>query len=81
MWMATVPINLVVSAEYSRINVKYGETGIRYALIGAGQSLFLYLFYKIPEDDRFFRYHISSPAALRFPAYTGADVIARRPAR
>lgn len=44
MWMAEAPINLVISAEYSRISVKYGKRGIRYALMEAGhigQNVFL----------------------------------------
>ena len=44
MWMADAPINLVITAEYSRATGKYGKRGIRYALIEAGhigQNLFL----------------------------------------
>ena len=44
MWMAAAPVNLVITAEYGRINVKYGERGIRYALMEAGhigQNIFL----------------------------------------
>ena len=44
MWMAEAPVNLVISAEYSRISVKYGQRGIRYALMEAGhigQNIFL----------------------------------------
>ncbi len=44
MWMAQAPINLVISAEYSRATGKYGRRGVRYALIEAGhigQNLFL----------------------------------------
>jgi SagB-type dehydrogenase family enzyme len=44
MWMAKAPINLVITAEYSRVAVKYGNRGIRYAMIEAGhigQNLFL----------------------------------------
>jgi len=44
MWMARAPLNIVITAEYSRINVKYKERGIRYAMIEAGhiaQNLFL----------------------------------------
>ncbi len=43
-WMAKAPLNLVVTAEYSRICSKYGERGIRYATIEAGhvgQNIFL----------------------------------------
>jgi SagB-type dehydrogenase family enzyme len=43
-WMARAPINLVITAEYSRCTVKYGERGIRYAMIEAGhigQNIFL----------------------------------------
>jgi SagB-type dehydrogenase family enzyme len=42
--MAKAPINLVITAEYSRVAVKYGNRGIRYAMIEAGhigQNLFL----------------------------------------
>lgn len=44
MWMARAPLNLVITAEYSRICVKYGERGVRYAMIEAGhigQNIFL----------------------------------------
>ena len=44
MWMAKAPVNLVITAEYSRVTGKYGNRGIRYALIEAGhigQNLFL----------------------------------------
>ena len=44
MWMAPAPLNIVISAEYNRITVKYKERGIRYAMIEAGhiaQNLFL----------------------------------------
>jgi nitroreductase len=44
MWMANAPINLVITAEYSRATGKYGKRGIRYAQIEAGhigQNLFL----------------------------------------
>jgi SagB-type dehydrogenase family enzyme len=44
MWMARAPLNLVVSAEYRRITSKYGERGVRYALLEAGhvgQNIFL----------------------------------------
>jgi SagB-type dehydrogenase family enzyme len=43
-WMAAAPINLVITAEYSRICCKYGERGVRYALMEAGhigQNIFL----------------------------------------
>jgi SagB-type dehydrogenase family enzyme len=43
-WMARPPLNLVITAEYSRINLKYGERGTRYAMIEAGhmaQNIFL----------------------------------------
>jgi nitroreductase len=35
-WMAQAPLNLVITAEYSRITGKYGQRGIRYAMIEAG---------------------------------------------
>ena len=44
MWMARAPVNLVITAEYSRVDVKYGKRGVRYAMIEAGhigQNLFL----------------------------------------
>jgi SagB-type dehydrogenase family enzyme len=44
MWMARAPLYLVVTAEYSRITSKYGERGVRYALMEAGhvsQNIFL----------------------------------------
>jgi SagB-type dehydrogenase family enzyme len=44
MWMAQAPLNIVISAEYRRITGKYGERGVRYAMIEAGhiaQNLFL----------------------------------------
>jgi len=44
MWMAGAPVNLVITAEYSRICSKYGDRGIRYAMIEAGhagQNIFL----------------------------------------
>ena len=43
-WMAQAPLNLVITAEYSRITGKYGKRGIRYAMIEAGhigQNIFL----------------------------------------
>lgn len=43
-WMAQAPLNLVITAEYSRITGKYGQRGIRYAMIEAGhigQDIFL----------------------------------------
>ena len=44
MWMAYAPLTAVVTAEYRRIEVKYGQRGIRYAMIEAGhigQNIFL----------------------------------------
>ena len=44
MWMATAPVNLIITVEYRRISVKYGERGARYALMEAGhigQNIFL----------------------------------------
>jgi SagB-type dehydrogenase family enzyme len=44
MWMAKAPVLFIITAEYRRITGKYGERGIRYALIEAGhvgQNLFL----------------------------------------
>lgn len=43
-WMADAPLSLVVTAEYSRIEGKYGSRGRRYALMEAGhagQNVFL----------------------------------------
>jgi SagB-type dehydrogenase family enzyme len=44
MWMAYAPLTVVITAEYSRIEIKYGQRGIRYAMIEAGhigQNIFL----------------------------------------
>ncbi len=44
MWMAQGPVMFVITAEYRRICIKYGDRGIRYAIIEAGhigQNLFL----------------------------------------
>lgn len=44
MWMAGASVMFVITAEYRRITERYGERGIRYALIEAGhvgQNLFL----------------------------------------
>lgn len=44
MWMARAPVNMVITAEYRRITGKYGERGVRYAMMEAGhiaQNLFL----------------------------------------
>jgi SagB-type dehydrogenase family enzyme len=44
MWMATAPVILVLTAEYRRITVKYGERGKRYAMIEVGhigQNIFV----------------------------------------
>ena len=44
MWMAKSPLSLIITAEYKRVTKKYGERGIRYAMIEAGhmgQNLFL----------------------------------------
>ncbi len=43
-WMTQAPVTLVITAEYRRVNVKYGQRGIRYALMEAGhigQNIFL----------------------------------------
>jgi SagB-type dehydrogenase family enzyme len=43
-WMTGAPLQLVITAEYSRVTVKYGRRGIRYAMIEAGhiaQNIFL----------------------------------------
>ena len=44
MWMARPPLNLVITAEYARITGRYGDRGVRYAMIEAGhigQNIFL----------------------------------------
>lgn len=44
MWAADAPLILVLTAEYQRITVKYGERGKRYAMIEVGhigQNIFL----------------------------------------
>jgi SagB-type dehydrogenase family enzyme len=44
MWMAQAPLNLVITAAYHRVTGKYGERGVRYAMIEAGhvgQNLYL----------------------------------------
>ena len=44
MWMAEPPLQFVITAEYKRIAFKYGERGVRYAMIEAGhigQNIFL----------------------------------------
>ena len=44
MWIAESPLNLVITAEYSRITGKYRTRGKRYAMIEAGhigQNIFL----------------------------------------
>ena len=44
MWMATPPLSLVICAEYDRITSRYGDRGVRYAIIEAGhmgQNIFL----------------------------------------
>lgn len=35
-WMATAPLNILITAEYDRITRKYGNRGVRYAIIEAG---------------------------------------------
>jgi len=44
MWMARSPLKLVITAEYARITGRYGDRGVRYAMIEAGhigQNIFL----------------------------------------
>ncbi len=44
MWMADAPVLFIITVEYHRITIKYGERSIRYALMEAGhiaQNLFL----------------------------------------
>lgn len=43
-WMIQAPVNLVITAEYDRVGLKYGQRGVRYAMIEAGhigQNIFL----------------------------------------
>jgi SagB-type dehydrogenase family enzyme len=43
-WMAHAPVSIVICSDYGRITGKYGERGIRYAMIEAGhiaQNIFL----------------------------------------
>ncbi|HQJ07543.1 MAG TPA: SagB/ThcOx family dehydrogenase [Deltaproteobacteria bacterium] len=43
-WMARAPVSLVICSDYGRITGKYGERGIRYAMIEAGhiaQNIFI----------------------------------------
>jgi SagB-type dehydrogenase family enzyme len=43
-WMAGAPLSIVVTADYDRVNGKYGRRGVRYAMIEAGhigQNIFL----------------------------------------
>ncbi len=44
LWMADAPVSLVLTAEYGRVESKYGRRGRRYALIEighAGENIFL----------------------------------------
>lgn len=44
MWMARAPVCFIITAEYNRVEIKYGRRGHRYAVIEAGhigQNLFL----------------------------------------
>lgn len=44
MWMARPPLSIVITAEYARITTRYGDRGVRYALIEVGhigQNIFL----------------------------------------
>lgn len=44
MWTAKAPVNLIITAEYSRVTGKYHKRGERYAMIEAGhigQNIFL----------------------------------------
>ena len=44
MWMAEAPITLVITAAYTRVTIKYGKRGVRYALVEAGhigQNIYL----------------------------------------
>jgi len=44
MWMAEAPLSIVITAEYRRICGRYGERGVRYAIMESGhiaQNVFL----------------------------------------
>ena len=44
VWMADAPVNIVITAEHRRITGKYGDRGVRYAMMEAGnisQNMFL----------------------------------------
>ncbi len=44
MWMANAPVVLVICSEYERVTGKYGQRGVRYAMIEAGhvaENIFL----------------------------------------
>jgi SagB-type dehydrogenase family enzyme len=38
MWMAKAPVLFVITAEYARVTIKYGDRGIRYAQMEVGHS-------------------------------------------
>lgn len=43
-WIADAPVCFIITVEYHRITIKYGERGIRYAIMEAGhiaQNIFL----------------------------------------
>ncbi|RLB08888.1 MAG: nitroreductase, partial [Deltaproteobacteria bacterium] len=43
-WIADAPVCFIITAEYRRITIKYGDRGIRYAIMEAGhiaQNIFL----------------------------------------
>jgi SagB-type dehydrogenase family enzyme len=43
-WIADAPVSFIITAEYRRITIKYGDRGIRYAIMEAGhmaQNIFL----------------------------------------
>ncbi len=44
MWISYAPLTVVITAEYSRITGKYGQRGVKYAVMEAGhvgQNIFL----------------------------------------
>jgi SagB-type dehydrogenase family enzyme len=44
IWMAEAPLNFIITAEYKRMAIKYGQRGDRYTMIEAGhmgQNIFL----------------------------------------
>lgn len=38
MWLANAPVVIVICSEYARLTGKYGQRGVRYAMIEAGHA-------------------------------------------